>query len=138
MDRKAARQLARSVIEATDGYALICDGPPDKFAKKSPVCVITSKSIGVTFDARDEWTIESAILVSIYVQRVSGKEDAAEDQLDDLVRQAVLALLATGEFSIDRSDAFAENAPLRDIDGVLYRVERIPLRVAEDYEDYEE
>jgi len=137
MDRTQARQLAHQVLEATDGYDRVFDGPADSFDAQSPIAVITSKSIGATFDAREVWSIESGILVSIYVRRDPGTDAAAaaEDQLDSLVVSAVRGLIATGDFDIGPSDAFAENAPVRIIDGTPYRVERIPLRVSDDYEE---
>ncbi len=137
MNRTQARALAKRVLDESDGYDRIFDGPTDSFDAKTPIAVITSKSIGATFDARDSWSIESGVLVSIYVRRDPGAAAAAavEDQLDRLVDSAVRALIATGAFDIGPSDAFAENAPTRIIDGTPYRVERIPLRVADDYEE---
>lgn len=139
MNRSQARALARSVLVASGDYpaatALIADGPLDTFDGRSPVAVITSRSMDVTFDARDEWTLQSGILVSIYVLREAGQAAAVEDRLDDLVRNALTALIETEAFeAIGPSDAFAESAPIRRIDGKSYRVERIPLRADEDYE----
>jgi hypothetical protein len=59
-----------------------------------------------------------------------GNEDVVEDTLDQLAEAAAVAFRAAGLF-VGESDAVLEGAPLRIIDGVLYRAERIPLQVEE-------
>jgi hypothetical protein len=68
--------------------------------------------------------LEGALSATIYVRADSGAEAAAEDTLDALTRAVVLALAGAG-FDELRSDALPDGAPLRHVDGVFYRVERV-------------
>jgi hypothetical protein len=133
MDRKQARALAKTTLEGTGSYALVVSGPVRKLGGKSPAAAIISKGLDLSFDARDEWTLSGEVLISIYVRCTIGDEEAAEDQLDNLTTGAALALRDAG-FTHMTSDATPESAPLRDLDGVFYRVERLRARMDQDEE----
>jgi hypothetical protein len=66
------------------------------------------------------------LTVAIYVRAEAGSEGAAEDQLDTLVEAAALAL-ADDRWEVGATDAAPDGAPLRNIDGALYRVERFTI-----------
>jgi hypothetical protein len=135
MDRHAARGAAVAALVATGSYALVTGGAPDDFAGQSPVAVVTSKSIKLEIIARDLFEVTNGLVVSLYVRRDAGDEEATETLLDELALAAVLALHATGVFYVEQSDAFAEGSPNRIVDGVVYRVERIPLHVLSEGSD---
>lgn len=139
MDRKAARALAKTTLEALGAFHAVWQGAPDKFAGQSPIALISSGSIQLTPIARELYTVENGLTVAIYVRRDAGLVAAAatEDLLDDLALSVVEALHATGWFDVTTSSAAPEAGNLRDVDrnGVLYRVERIPLTVLDEHED---
>jgi hypothetical protein len=132
MDRKAARALAVATIQALAMFDLVDSGPPDSFAGKAVVALITSRSLELAAVARKLYTVTNQITVSIYVQRAPGAGAAAEDMLDDLALSVATALHDTGLFFPEQSDAGAAGAPSREIDGKIYRVERIPFTVLEE------
>jgi hypothetical protein len=133
MNRSDARALAIQILEATGSYTRVIAGPARKFAGVSPVAVVISRGLNLTMDAREEWTLSGDIQVSIYVRCAVDDEAATEDRLDDLVRTAALALRDAGFVQIS-SDALPESAPLRSIDTVFYRVERLNARMESDEE----
>lgn len=139
MDRTAARALAASTLIATTSYTVgavnhVFQGALEVFDGRTPVAVITSRSMRMEVVAREVDTIHNGLSVSIYVRKPDGEAGAAaaETQLDTLVRQAIIAFEATGAFEHQETNAAPDGYPLRDIDGVLYRVERIPLIVLEE------
>ena len=134
MDRSAARALAKSTLEALSLFKAVEKGVPGLFAGRSPVAVITSRSMNLQPLSRALIEIESGITVSIYVRHDSNGAGADEDQLDSLTKASMLALHATGVFSIAESSADPAGGHLRDVDrnNVLYRIERIPLTVLEE------
>lgn len=130
MSRSAARAAAAAALTATGDYQAVLQGAVRNFQKQSPVAVVISRSLSHVREARALGTTTAGLLISVYVRVEVGDESAAEDQLDDLVETAV-AELADAGFEIDQSDATPESAPLRLIDGVAYRVERVPIRMEE-------
>lgn len=136
MDRKAARALVATTLQGLGTFQAVWQGAPDKFGGLSPVALISSRSIDLTPDARALYEITSGITVSIYVNRTALGAEAAEDLLDDLALSVVEALHATGAFQIDASTAGPEAGNLRDVDrnGIIYRIERIPLTVLDENE----
>lgn len=136
MDRKAARQLAETTLTGLGTFEAVLHGPPDAFSGRSPVAVITSRSLRLEAIARSLYEVTVGITVSIYVRKDDDAE-AAEDQLDDLALTVAAALHATGQFQVLESSAGPESGNLRDVDrnGVLYRVERMPLVVLDEGSD---
>jgi hypothetical protein len=132
MDRKAARAAAKSAITTLGTFGLVKSGAPDSFGGKPIVALITSRSLLLTPIARSLYEVTNQITVSIYVQRAAGAEAATEDLLDDLALSVVTALHNTGQFLAEQSDAGASGAPNRNIDGKVYRVERIPFTVLDE------
>jgi len=139
MDRTAARALAASTLAATGAYTVGADvhvyqGGLGDFGGQSPVAVVTSRSLGLEAIARDLYEVTNGLSVSIYVRKADGATGAADAEatLDTLVRDAAVALHETGYFLVGESSAAPDGFPLRLIDTVLYRVERIPLTVLEE------
>ena len=139
MDRTAARALAAATLSATGAYTVGADvnvfqGSLDHFEGRSPIAVVTSRALGLEAIARDLFTVTSGLSVSIYVRKPDGAAGAAdaETALDTLVRAAAIALHETGSFEVGESNAAPDGFPLRLIDQVLYRVERLPLTVLEE------
>lgn len=132
MNRKAARELARTTVLSSGTYALVTEGPRRTFGGVSPVACVLSKSLNHVPLTRDNAHDQAdlGLSVSIYVLCEAGGEDAAEDQLDTLVEAAFIALKNAG-FLVGESDASPDGAPLRDILGKFYRIERIPITIAE-------
>ena len=132
--RTEARALAENALEGLGLFEVVVQGSPDLFAGRSPVCVITSRGMDLKWVARELVTLPSTITVAIYVRRDADDDGAAEDQLDSLTTAVLLALHATGVFFVGESSADPASGNLRDVDrnGVLYRVERIPLTVLEE------
>lgn len=137
MDRKAARALVATTLQGLGTFQAVWQGAPDKFGGLSPVALISSRSIDLTPDARALYEITSGITVSIYVNRTALGAEAAEDLLDDLALSVVEALHAASNLiQIDASTAGPEAGNLRDVDrnGIIYRIERIPLTVLDENE----
>lgn len=139
MDRKTARALAQTALEGLNVFEAVLLGAPTLFGGRSPVAVITSRSLqlqGADEVARGLYTITNGITVSIYVRR-DDDGSATEDQLDDLALQCALALHATHVFDLAESSAGPENGNLRDVDQnkIIYRIERIPLTVLDEGSD---
>lgn len=139
MDRKAARALAKTTLQGLNVFTAVLQGAPDKFAGRSPIAIISSRSLRLLDVARELYTVENGLTVSIYVRRDSGEAAAAaaEDLLDDLALLSATALHTSGFFELETSSAAPDAGNLRDVDrnGVLYRVERIPLIVLDEHED---
>ncbi len=137
MQRAAARALAKTTLDATSAYTLVAQGALASFDGKTPVAIVTSRTMRLEMVTRAIGTIANGLYISIYVRKDEGAAgaEAAEDQLDTLVRQAVIALegLNDGDtFEVGETDAAPDGFPLRLIDGVPYRVERIPVTVLEE------
>lgn len=136
--RKEARALAKTTLQALGVFEAVLSGAPNLFAGRSPVCVVTSRSLVMGPLTRGVMEVTSGITVSIYVRRDAGESDAeaAEDQLDDLALSVIAALHATDVLYVSESSAGPENGNLRDVDrnGVIYRIERIPLTVLDETE----
>ena len=143
MNRSDARAAAAAALIATGSYTVggvdqVYQGATDAFGGRSPTAVILSTSLRLDLVARELYTIESGLSVSIYVRQAdstAASAAAAESLLDDLIAEAALALHATGNFEVGQSDAAPEGAPRRSIDGVIYRVERLPLTVLDEGAD---
>lgn len=131
MNRTDARALAGDALTALGVFAAIFQGAPDRFDGKSPVAVVSSRTMRLDAVARELYTVVSGISVSIYVRQDDAA--AAEDDLDELTETAILALHLTGAFeTIADSSADPAGGARRFIDGKVYRVERIPLTVLDE------
>lgn len=131
MDRATARTFAQTVLEALGLFQSVVQGPSDSFGGASPVAVITSRSMRLDDVARELYTVDNGISVSIYVRR-DPDPVGAEAKLDDLTLAAMVALHITGAFDIGESNADPAGGYQRVIDGVVYRIERIPLSVLDE------
>lgn len=134
MTRAAARTTAATALTGTSLYTDVLQGAPDTFDGRTPVAVISSATMEVIEDTRSLYSVRSTLHVSIYVRKPSGESGAstAEDTLDALVRASLIALHQTGAFDVGASSASPDGFPLRAIDGVLYRIERLPLVVLDE------
>jgi len=119
----------------------VYQGSLTTFDGVSPVAVVTSRALGLEIIARGDaahpagmFEVTNGLSVSIYVRKADGATGAADAEatLDTLVRDAAVALHATGSFLVGESNAAPDGFPLRLIDQVLYRVERLPLTVLEE------
>ena len=129
-NRKAARALAQSTLEALGVFEAVLQGFPAKFAGRSPLAIISSRSLTMAPLTRGVMEETSGITISLYVRQDATEDSgAAEDQLDDLTTAVLLALHATDVFYISETSADPTSGNLRDVDrnGTLYRVERIPV-----------
>lgn len=131
--RQQARENAKTALDALARFSAVYKSPRRTFGKASPVAVVSSRSLRIVDLTRDLHDQEDqGLYVSLYVRADDGQEDAAEDTLDQLIVAAGDALRDAG-FAIGESDAAPDGAPLRNIDGVFYRVERFPVT----YTDYD-
>jgi len=139
MDRPTARALVKTTLDNLGTYSAVSQGPLLKFAGVSPVAIISSRSYDLTRLARDMAELTAGMTLTIYVRHDSD-DGTSETQLDTLVKAALIALYAVKDandervFSFDASNADIASGNLRDVDrnGVLYRVERIPISVLEE------
>lgn len=138
MDRTDARALVKTTLEGLGTYQAVILGVPGVFAGRSPLAVITSRSMGLDYSTRELYTIPSGLTLAIYVWHdPDADEGTSEATLDTLTKAALLALAALKDeyeqrvFAIGESSADPTSGNLRDVDrnGTLYRVERIPLTV---------
>lgn len=132
MNRQQARELAKTTLDALATYQAVYEGARRTFGGISPVASVLSKSLQVVPEAADVFSGRIRLTVTIYVRCDEGDEDTAEDTLDTLVEAAMDALKDAG-FLMDASDSAPENAPLRNVDGVFYRVEQLTLTYEENY-----
>jgi hypothetical protein len=141
MDRTAARALIKTTLEGLGTYQAVVQGVPSLFAGRSPIAVITSRSMGLEYATRELYTLPSGVSVAIYVYHdPEAAEGTSEDQLDSLTKAAMIALgtLEVSDqriFDLGESSADPSSGNLRDVDrnGTLYRVERIPLTVLDEH-----
>lgn len=130
--RKAQRAAIQTLLQGLAfGSDKVYRAPRRAFSGLSPVAVIASAGEANTWEAAEILQNTYRYSVTMYVRADAGGEDAAEDTLDDL-RDSVGGALRTAGYMVGESDAAPDGAPLRNIDGVLYRAERIPVA----YEDY--
>lgn len=132
MNRQQAREAAVAALTALTTYQAVYEGARRRFDGVSPVATVLSKSLQVTPEAAAVFSGRIRLTCTIYVRCDEGGEDSAEDTLDTLVEAAQRAFI-NASFLIEGSDAAPEGAPLRNIDGVFYRVEQVVLTYEEDY-----
>lgn len=134
MTRKAKRAAIQTAIINLAGFPddQVYRSPRRKFQGKSPIAIVLSTSEINHFETRGatvpDWQTYG-YAVTLYIRMDEGTEDTTEDLLDDL-RDAVGAALRGIGCDIGESSA-PDGAPLRDIDSILYRVERIPVTIEE-------
>ena len=136
MDRKAGRLLAKETLEDLDLFGQIEQSEPDTLTAPL-VAVVHSKGLGITQEARDVWSSQAELFVTIFVRRAPGASDAAEDLLDDLVRASMRALFEAFEPLVDKLQivSVAGTPPTpKGIDGKNYRMERFSVRFSDDGE----
>lgn len=130
MSRQSRREQVATAIAGL-GFTDVYEGVRRTFGGRSPVAVVLSRSYAIldlTVDGHDQVNI--GLSVTIYVRADQGQEDAAEDRLDQLL-EGVADALRDAHFIVGESDAAPDGAPLRNIDGVFYRAERIPVSFEE-------
>lgn len=135
MNRTDARAQIAATLDALDLFAVVMHGTPDSFEGQSPVAVISSTSMLGGLLTRGVLEVASGMTISIYVLRPAGSEGATEDALDALTLAVIAALLTGGDMVPHQSDASPGGAPSRIIDGLVYRVERIPVTLANNLEE---
>jgi hypothetical protein len=128
MSRQSERERVLGIVQALGLFGAVVDGAVTTLGGQSPVAGVLSAGLGGIGGVRsrlvDGWRYRFA--VTIYILCSPGGEAAAEDTLDTLV-VAVAAALAGAGFGEIESDAAAEGAPLRSINGKLYRAERLTV-----------
>lgn len=131
--RDAVATLLQSVSIAPttpSSFVAVYKSPRRTLDGQSPVAIVSSAGLTARTMTRgggvDE--LEYRLLATLYV-RCDGDADAdaVESVLDDFTRATAVALVNAG-YQVDATDANAEGAPLRLIDGELYRVERLDIR----------
>lgn len=132
MNREQAREAVATVLSGLGTYALVAEGARRRFGGISPVALVLSRGQRWVQLTRSRSNDENVIKLSvtIYVRCEDGAEDTAEDVLDQLAEAAATALNTAG-FIVGESDAAPDGAPLRNIDGVFYRVEVMSLTYEE-------
>lgn len=132
--RKAVRSQIQTTLAALPGLSAgLVGGARRKFQGRSPVAVLLSASEENTFLTRGSTAPDTNIYgytITLYVRCDEGTEDTAEDTIDDL-RDAVGTALRGLGFTVGESSAAPDGAPLRNIDDILYRAERIPCSIEE-------
>lgn len=126
MLRKDARALAKATLEGLDLYQTVFSGPARKFGGVSPVATLYSAALELQLTRGGGHP--SLITLSIYKVYPEGEEEATEDAFDDLVLASLTALKAAGFTLVNPTTAAPGGAPLRLIDGKLYRAEQMTLR----------
>jgi hypothetical protein len=133
MSRKGKRESIRGAIAGLGTFAAVYKGARRKFGGLSPVATILSRGEESHFETRGavapDWQTFRYVL-TLFVVVPDGAEDTAEDTLDDLREAIGPALMAIG-CVLGESDAEPLGFPLRNIDGVLYRTERVPIHIVE-------
>jgi hypothetical protein len=128
--RKDTRAAVATALSALSGFTsgAVYAYPRRRF-NASPVAVLLSASELNTFETRGstapDWNTYG-FSVTLYIRADDGKESEAEDLLDDL-RDAIGNALRGLGAEVGESTALPDGAPLRTIDSVFYRAERIPF-----------
>jgi hypothetical protein len=139
MSRQAERERAAAILGSLGGgtpvFPTIFEGAVRSLAGSAlPAISLISAGTEVLPGTRGGVAgLAYRYAASIYVSCEIGTEAAAEDLIDSLSGVAAAALAGTAGFTDINSDAGAQGAPLRAIDGVVYRVERITF-TREDYD----
>jgi len=133
MSRQSERERAGSVLAGL-GTALpaIYEGAVRSLAGSAlPAAALLSGGLSEIPGTRGGVAgYEYRLSATLYVACEVGGEAAAEDTLDGLTYAVGTALAAAGYRDI-RADASPDGAPLRAIDGRVYRVERISFTTQE-------
>ena len=133
MSRKGKRESIRGALAGLGTFAAVYKGARRKFNGLSPVATILSRGEESHFETRGatapDWQTFRYV-VTIFVRADEGAEETAEDTLDDLRESIGPALMAIG-CVLGESDAEPLGFSLRNIDGVFYRVEKIPIHIEE-------
>ena len=132
MTRASARAAVAAALSGA-GFDLIVQGAPESFGGKANVAVITSAGSERRQLARAISDDTHRITVSIYVQRAASGGAAAEAALDAFNAATIAAIDALSPTIVfAQSDAGAQGAPNRRIDGRMYRLERITFTIVND------
>jgi pyruvate carboxylase len=125
VNRKAARAAVKTALEATTLFDSVLRTVPTTFNGAAFVAIVSSAGTLRLQDARDLVSDVNSIQVSIFVQKAPDDAGKAEDSLDDLTAAAIDAIDALDDsIAFQRSDATSP-APLRRIDGKMFRTERL-------------
>ena len=132
MTRASMRAAVASALSGA-GFDLIVQGAPESCGGKANVAVITSAGSERRQLARAISDDAHRITVSIYVQRAANGGAAAEAALDAFSAATIAAIDALSPTIVfAASDAGAQGAPNRRIDGQMYRLERIVFTIVND------
>jgi hypothetical protein len=126
MDRKTARNVVKTILDGLGVFHVVYAAPVRAFNGESPVAVVLGQTLQDEQIARGVWRQPIGLTLTVYTRNDEG--DAAAEDLHDSLVQQVLEPLRNAGFIVGGSDAAPDGAPLSDIDKVLYRTERIPLR----------
>jgi hypothetical protein len=132
MSRKTVREAVVSALTASARFQQVYDGPARSVGGQSPVAIVLSlgtETQDLTRGERGGWR-QHTISVGIYIGCASGQEADAEDALDEIVQATITDLHAAG-YGVPGTDAGSDLKPLYDIDGALYRGERIRATIEE-------
>jgi len=132
MTRRAKREAIVTLLTDSGAFDAVKDGAARTFDGQSPVAVVLSRGMELVNLSRglggDE--LRHRLSVTLYIRCTSGQEADAEAALDDLVEATVLLLRDAG-YGVPGTDAAPADAPLRIVDGTIYRVERIDVTIEE-------
>lgn len=128
MTRTDDRAQAAATLTALGLFQAVYAAPRRSFDGLSPIASVISAGMtpGTATRGRSVGSLDYRLSVAIYVRADSGAEAAAEDLLDRVTQAAVLALAGAG-FAVAGADAAPDGTPLRLIDGIPYRAERITI-----------
>lgn len=126
MTRQSDRESAAALLSGLSIFQAVFAHPVRDYGGQSPVASISSRGLRAEGATRGGGAtlLSTGLAVVVAVRADPGSEAAAETSLDTLVEAAALALVED-DWTLDTSDALPDGAPYRNVDGVIYRVERL-------------
>lgn len=126
--RKTRRERLVSLLEATEDYQAVYDHQPKDFGGQSPVATVHDGPTDLGMFSASYNEVRMGFVVTNYVRRDAAA--TAEDQLDALlatVHQMVRDNVADSGYWDILEIGGPTEPDYYNIDGVQYRVERVPV-----------
>lgn len=132
MSRRTIRENIVSLLSSSGNFDQVKDGAARTFDARSPVVVVLSRGTEMRDLTRGRrgGQLTYRYSATLYIRCDSGQEADAEDALDAL-SAATIVLIRDAGYGVPGTDAAPDSAPLRIIDGTLYRAERIDIETEE-------
>ena len=126
--RQSAREAAAAALSALNRFYAVKPHAVRALGGQSPLAVAVGRRQRLEGGVRGgaPSLADCDLLLTLYVRCDLGTEADAENLLDTLTSESLVALAAAG-FEVGETEAMPSNAILHDYDGILYRVERVPL-----------